>query len=103
MTTLPRIPLMKIDCNANRGLSAEQMRELDPVYQVAETSRIEEAYKKSLLDYSFYVMNNPMEELKERVRKLEELNQLLKDKLIEKEDIEKRQNKLNELKKLISL
>lgn len=62
MTTLPRIPLMKIDCNANRGLSTEQMRELDPVYQAAEASRIEDAYLKSL-----------KEDIEKRQNKLKEL------------------------------
>lgn len=62
MTTLPRIPLMKIDCNANRGLSAEQMRELDPVYQAAEASRKEDAYLKSL-----------KEDIEKRQDKLKEL------------------------------
>jgi hypothetical protein len=42
-----------------------------------------------------------MEELEERERKLHYSNELLKDKLIEKEDIEKRQNKLKELKNSI--
>ena len=88
MTTqlLRRTPLGKIDGNANKGFSAEQMRALETVAEVsrieddAEVSSMEdeaEYYKMVQNDYGFYKMaQNDLDakkkELEEQIKTIEE-------------------------------